>query len=597
MKTAMVIAVREVREKARLFLLCTVLALLPFAATLLPGARENRSLTIAVVGGFLAAIFGLGIAVTLGTSTVARDLSERRMSFYFTKPVSAPAIWLGKASASLFIALACAAIIAVPSFLASRQQWVMQWLGEVRPLTALALAIVALFFLAHLLSSVIRSRSPLIALDFLFLILAVGAVYLMLVPLVFAAASDLVSDLTIVLGVAVLIIFAIAPVWQLEKGRSDVRRSHAALMRFLWPAIAVVLLVAGGFVAWVIRVSPEDVAITYVDQPARGTRLIAMGKRHRFDYNAAFLIDRATGSVRRIPAPLWLSTRFSENGRAAWFEGFELHTENGPTGIPLSPFVDFVLSDDGTRVAIANGSLLAVYDLATSKLLASAAGLDGRARQQLFFVTPDLVRVIEHEHRLGVATPLRVFELDVRARKTRKTGERMLQSSYRAAAVSGDGSRMFLRGANAIVDGRTAETIATIDATNARQSVMLHDGRVALITVDGDVPHLRTFERDGTPRHDVTFPNADASWIAGETENGKLILSAYYKRTYVVDLAGGAIEQTIEGVRGPMQRLSADPRLMRFAADQELVAVDKNGKLVVWKNEGRASARPLLPSR
>jgi hypothetical protein len=598
LRAAWIIAVREVREKARLFLICAALAVVPFAATLLPGAGGDPALTIAVVGGFLAAILGLGIAATFGASTIARDLSERRMSFYFTKPVSAPAIWAGKAVAALFISLGCAAIIAGPAVLASKKQWAMHWLGDVQPLAALAIGIVMTFFLAHVLSSVIRSRSPLLALDFLFLIVAAGAVYFMVVPLVLGGAADLVKYFAIALAAALLLVLAIAPVWQLANGRSDIRRSHAALMRFLWPAIGVVLLIAGGVVAWVVHVQPEDVEVWHIEQARRGPRIMVMGgARNRLDYRAAFLIDRTTGSFTRIAAPLWSGAQFSDDGRVAvWLQGLELHTTDGATNITVPASAGLLLSGDGKRVAVTNGSLLSVYDLASGKLLASAAGLDSRARQQLFFVTPDLVRVIEHGSRTDVPTPLRVFELDVRARKTRKTGERMILAQRYPVAVSRDGSRMFIRGLNVIADGRTAETIAQLSAPGLKVSEMLNDGRVAIVEREGEVVHLRTFERDGTPRHVVPFPGVRAIWIAGETESGKLILAAYGRTMWVVDLARGVVEKSVPGVRGPLPRWGAvDPRLIRY--EGELAGVDSNGKLVAWKSEGRTAVRPLLQSR
>lgn len=606
MKTTMIIAAREVREKARLFIACAGLSLVPFAATLLPGARGQSGDVLAVVGGFLAAILGFGIAVALGGSTIVRDLVERRMSFYFTKPVSAPAIWIGKAAAGILVSLACFAVIALPSALAARKAWAIQWLGDTEPLLIAALTIVVLFFVSHTMSTIIRSRSTLLALDFLFAIVAAAMVYLIVRPLVIGSAVDLAKMVLTAIGVAVVLVLALAPVWQLANGRSDIRRSHAALMRFLWPSIAIVLLIAGGTVAWLIRVSPADIVVSHVAQPRRGTSVIVTGQAPRaVDYHATFVIDRATGRSTRIGTPPWWGSQFSDDGRVhVWMQpvgvfsldGLELHTTQGATGIVMSPAASFILSSDGARVAITNGKLLAVHELATGKLLASAAGLDASSRHQIFFVTPDVVRVFEYQHRLGTPAPFRIFELNVRARSIRKLGERMVATPRQAASVSGDGTRMFVRGANVIADGRTGETIAEIQLENVSSSEMLFDGRVALVTHDGLVPHLRTYDRDGALRHDVPFTKVRGVWIVGETENGKLILAAHGRTMYVVNLASGTIEQTLEGVRGPMPQWSATPRLMRYAADQEFVGVDRNGKLVVWKNEGRASARPLLLS-
>jgi hypothetical protein len=108
---------------------------------------------------------------------------------------------------------------------------------------------------------------------------------------------------------------------------------------------------------------------------------------------------------------------------------------------------------------------------------------------------------------------------------------------------------------------------------------MLGDGGIAMITSDPR-PHLRTFERDGTPRHVVEI--AEEIRFAGETENGKLILAGLGKTMYVFDLAGGRIERRLEGIRGPMPRSGADPRLARYAANQEFAGV-KDGALAMWR--------------
>lgn len=595
---AWIIAAREVRERARLFLFSAGLAVVPFAATLLPGARGQSTDTIALVGRILAAIAGLGIAVTFGTS-IARDLAERRMSFYFSKPVSASAIWIGKAAAAVFVSFSCFVIIALPTMLATPGRWTVadpQWTGA-----GLA-AIVVLFLVSHVLSTSIRSRSPLIALDFLFLLAAVGVTTLIVPPLFLGIAWAEPALLGIILSV-VTAVLAVAPVAQLANGRSDVRRSHAALMRFLWPAVAVVLLIAGGAVAWVVSASPEDVEIHHVEQGRRGSALLVSGiARDRFDYQTSFLIDRATGDVQRLGVPVWWGWQFSDDGRvAAWLKpvglftmrALELHTTKGSTGIELPPVGGFVLSADGSRIAVSNGTLVTVHDVATGRILASAAGLDWRPRQQLFFLTPDLVRVIETESRTGGAAPLRIFELDVRARKMRQTADRVLPAPGLGVAVSGDGSRMFVREANVIADGRTGETIAQLAVPRVAAGEMLYDGHVALITKEADGPHLRTFDRDGAPRHDVPFPKVRFLRIAAETEDGKLILSAYGRTMYVVDLATGAIEHRLPGVQGPSPRWSPDPHLPRFAAGQELVGLDEKGKLITW-SVARPTPRPLF---
>lgn len=584
--TAWILFQREVREKARLFLFSAALALVPFAATLLPGTRGQGADTIALVGQFLSAMVGMGIAVALGTS-ISRDLGAGRLSFYFSKPVSASAIWVGKAAAAVFLSLACAAIIAVPAMLGGGRAWPItpaMWV-----MNALA-TVAALYVVTHTLSTAIRSRSPLIALDFLFLVIAAAAGWLIVRPLIVGLAGDVLPVL-LGAGAAVVLVLAIAPVWQLANGRADIRRSHAALMRFVWPAIAVLLLLAGGFVAWLTHAPLEDMNDLFIEQPRRGPLVMLSGSApRRFGYRASMLLDRSTGRVTRIDTPLWWGAQFSDDGRvAAWlspvglFEvrGLELHTAAGPTGILLPRMADFALSSDGARVAIANGKLISVHELATGRILASAAVFDGRSRHLMFFVEPDVLRVIEHEARLGMATPLRIFDFDIRARKVRQTGERLVATERDAVGTSRDGARMFLPGVNEIADGRTGATLARLAVPNVTDAEMLHDGRVALIAREAGLYHLRTFEPDGTPRHDVVL-RKPVIWIAAEVEGGKLILAEHGKTMLVVDLNRGVIERILPGVRGPVPRWWRDPRLPLFAADQQLAAVDARGKLMFW---------------
>lgn len=597
MSATLVIFTRELREKSRLFLVCLVMAAVPFLATLLPSARGQRADVIAIVGGFLAASIGLGVALAMGNSVLSRDLAERRMSFYFAKPVRPGALWLGKAAASLVTALFCFGVIAVPAMLFAGPSWDRRWLGGVAPLLAGALAICVFFFAMHALATVTRSRSPLLALDFLFLIVTAGALLMIVWPVVLGGAFEVSKVLAVAIAVAVLIVLAIAPVWQLEHGRTDIRRSHAAFSRFFWPAIGVVLLVSGGYVWWLVSAEPEDLdQISTVEQPARGTSVLVTGtSQGRGDYQASFLIDRATGRYERLGSPPWWGIDASQDGKVlAWLQPagifsmrqLELYANGRGTGILVSPSSHIVLSDDGTRVAADTGRMISVYEVATGKLLGSAAGFDPRAQASMFFVDTDLLRIIE-------MSPLRIAELDLRTRRLTRTGERSLETPRRrAVSVSGDATRMFVQGPNLIIDARTGATIAPVEPRHFVSASMLHDGSVAGISLENG-PHLRLYAPDGTPRHDIALTGERMVWIAAETETGKLILAARGGTMYVVDVAAGTIAQKL-ALRGPFPPPSADPRLTRYGADQELVSRDANGRLVVWKHEGRAPARPLL---
>ncbi|HVE72577.1 MAG TPA: hypothetical protein VNI54_14525 [Thermoanaerobaculia bacterium] len=595
----MTIFLRDLRERSRLLTACIVLAAVPFLATLLPSARGHRADVVAIIGGSLAICIGLGVALGLGNSVVARDLAERRMSFYFAKPLRPAALWIGKAGAALATTLFCFLVIAVPAMMFAGPAWDRRWLGDTQPIFVGALTISVLFFVSHAFATVVRSRSPLLALDFLFAILGSGVLIMIVWPVLLGRAIQLVSVLVLTIAVAVLIILAIAPIWQLEHGRADVRRSHAAFSRFFWPAVAVVLLVAGGYVWWLVSPDPQDLdEVLAVEQPQRGNEVIVTGgARGRGDYNATFLIDQATGKYERLSTPPWWGLQASKDGKViAWLQPagifslsrLELYVRGRATGILLSHSAHFVLSDDGSRVATDTGRMVTVYDVATGRILASAAGFDPRSQAHLFFPTNDVVRIYETQ-------PLRISELDIPLRKVTRLNERALATpAGPSISVSGDGTRMFVRGPNIIADARTGATIATIDPDRG-SAAMLHDGSVAMITWVAGGPRLRLYAPDGTRRHEIPLAPTQNAWVAGEVEGGKLLIASRGGATYVVDVHRGTIVQKHDDLRANLLRWSVDPRMVRHAADQELVA-RRDGKLVVWSPTSGGAPRPLWKS-
>ena len=600
MSAAIALFTRELRGRTRLFLSCAVLAVVPFLAALLPAARAHQDDVIAMVGGFLAIIVGAAVALAMGGSVIMRDLAERRMSFWFAKPVHPAALWFGKASAAMLTCLLSFGIIAVPAMLAGGGAWKNYWLGETSVLGVAALGIAVLFLISHAFATVVRSRSMLLALDFFFAIVAVGALLLLVWPVALGGAVEVTKWLAIGITAAVLFVLAIAPVWQLEHGRADIRRSHAAFSRFFWPGIAVVLLVAGGYVWWLVSATPDDFRGTLlVEQPARGSRVLLSGTtRRRGDYTATFLVDRATGRYERVPTPPWWGAEWSQDGRVLArlqpsglfsMTSLELYANGRGTGIPLGLGSHFVLSDDGTRAAVSDRNTITVYDVATGRTLMSAAGFHPRSTSGFWFVTNDLLRVIE-------VPPLRITQLDVRTRTKTSSAPRAMSSprgSY-TTSVSGDGTRLFIGGPNVVVDARTGEPLATIPGTYV-YARMLNDGSVAGISYAAGAPHLQLYAPDGRRLHDLALAPSRNVWISGEIEGGKLIL-ATIGAMYVVDVRRGAIERKLDGITGPFPRNSVDPRLIRYAAGQEL-AGRQNRQFIVWTHDGRAETRPLLQSQ
>jgi hypothetical protein len=604
---ALAIARRELRDRSRLFILAAAFAVIPFLASLLPGASAHRADVIAMGGAILGVALGLGTAVALGNTTVVGELVERRLSFYFSRPISPAALWFGKVAAALATSIACLLLIALPSFLAAGSAWRSGIIGARAVLLVATGGIVVLFFVSHAAATIVRSRSPLVALDVVALTVASVVTYLILRAVAYSGALEHAAVLLGIVLAAVLALLAVVPVWQLAHGRTEARRGHAAFSRAFWPAVAVVLAVVGLYSAWLTR--PPVSAVTtvqHLEQAPAGDWLLLSGETsNRFGYQATFAVNRATGETIRMPLPLWWGASFSRDGRSlAWVrpEGvkpsgrFVMHVRRLDeqrtyvTGIGLSRDT-FVLSDDGSRVAVINGRMVAVHEVATGRLVASAAGLNARGSYRMFFASPDVVRVLE-----SLGRELRIFELNTATRSFAQTGQQATE--VRNYNTSSDGSRLLLK--NEIVDGRTGAVVATLPPWNVTMSRerMLSDGSVARSGFDGRESRVQLFDAAGTLRHELVLPGVKNTFISGDTADGKLLVMASREvgkehKTFVLDLRRGVIEYVREGVRGPWPAWSSDPRRTPFRG--ELVSVDAaSGEAVLWDANGRREPHALL---
>lgn len=601
MSTVLAITARELRERSRLFIVAAVAALVPFAASLVPAASGNRGTIIATVAGFLSVAFAFGLALALGGSTICGDLAEKRLSFYFSKPISPTALWAGKAIAAMFVCFASLAIIALPSFIAARRGWESAWRigGDRLALFAVA-SCVTLFLLSHALSTMVRSRSLLVALDFVLTVAALAMVGVLARPLIAGGGAMLAGWLVVTLVAAVLLILAVAPVWQLAKGRTDLRRSHAALSKFLWSAVAVLLLLATAFIVWVVSVTPSGLVETGgIAQAPSGGGMVVVGRgRNRGDYVSSFLIN-PDGSYERLASPPWNAVRWSRDGRvSAWIQPagyfprireFELYaydvaTKRGvATGIRVGMLSPFALSDDGARVAVVSNKTVSVHDLRDGRVLMSAAGVTERYAA-LFFVTPDLVRVIDHA---GNTTLL--YELDVARRSFAKTGQREVPKGAGVTSMSHDGSRLYVRSLGEIADGRTGMTISKIAPSSAYGAAMLGDGSVVDPLKTSEGVRLRWFTRDGRLRGETPLPHIQGAFVCAETSDGKVVVAGRSNAaiagqswtTFVIDRARGVVERAVPSVCAPIPQWSRDPRLPQREAGRPFAALDQNRKLVL----------------
>jgi hypothetical protein len=615
MNHALIVAGREIREKSRLFLLAAILSVMPFLVLALPNVNHDRTAVLAACAAFVSVALLLGLSVLLGVSTIGRELTERRLSFYFARPLSAGSIWGGKVMASLSLALLSFLIAAAPVMIVlSPRAKAMEVEQALRAAVVFMGASIILFFLGHAISTMARSRSAIAGLDIALAALSVMAFYAIVHPAAIGLGYDVFWFIAPIV-LAIVIVLALAPVFQLSRGRTDARRSHAALSLALWSGVAIVIVLAFLAVAWLRGGSPTEFEkLESLEQaPNSSWALVSGSSRSRFNYRTAHFVNTATGERERLRARPWSSIEFSGDGRvAAWLQPHEVFVGDPEFDLYVRPLTDdaraawtgirlqnpkrFELSQDGSRVAVVQNDLLAVYDVKSRDVLASVRSTNVLT---LFFAAPDVVRVIEAHGRKGRDTTLTVRELNIPAKTFVTTGTAQMPATFEAVSFSPDHSRMLVRGTSHILDGRTAAPVATLPVqTKWFSAAMLRDGTVIdSVSRDGK-HHLRVFSRDGAQLHDIVLPGVTWASPAGQLPDGNVVLSgvgrlANGKRSgqtmFVVDPVRGTIVKTSPDVYGAAMAFRSTSRLRQLGT-QQLAAVDGQGKLVLWNPQSGETA-------
>lgn len=413
MNAAVLIASRELRDRSRLFLMAACVAFIPFVAAL--AVKQNRPLAIATTASFLAAAFTSALALALGVSAIGRELTEKRLSFLLSKPVSAASIWIGKASAGMLTWLAAFAIILLPTVVFVQGAWKDMWMAGGDAIAAYTLIMgTLLYFGGHAASTMFRSRSALVGLDFVLLGSMLIVLYALARPFLIGGGLEETLKLLTIVGVALLVVLVAAPIWQIARGRVDPRRSHAALSTALWGGAAVVLLIAGAYTLWVVMAPLSSLDHIYSVEQSPSGKWVSVTGHARGSYVASFLVDSTSGKGERLNKQQRSAAQFSGDGRTmVWMENeellpwkfsFRVHTrrlEPGaeqratPIVVPMQRF-EFLLSDNGSRIAVTSRNQLEVYEVESGRLLGSAAGIDDGANwSKMFFAGPDVVRFVQ----------------------------------------------------------------------------------------------------------------------------------------------------------------------------------------------------------
>jgi len=595
MSNVMAIARREFSERSFVLIVAVVITAAPLLALLVPrGTMQERVAAFAMLSSILAAAFTGGLSILLGVSLTGRELTEKRMSFYFSRPLSGSQIWFGKLAGAVALLFTCGTITFLPAlFYYPRVSASWSRLAVVIPY--FAAAALALLFAGHTLSTIFRSRSRWLILDLVAAIAFVVALRAVLTPLVTHGATMLSVGIVHFTVLAFIVAVAIGGAWQLSRGRVDARRNHRELSRFLWASMAVVLAIVFAFTRWVVAAGPHDITCRWVERAPAGSWIFASGfTKHRYDFTKSFLYDVSSGAF--IETNALGTVDFNRSGSAAaWLEP-EVHsflpglfrgaarptwevvaTRLAPGAKPVRTgiFIDFNwaildVTPDVSRVLVNHDSLVTVYDIGARKSLGTVLATATDAH----FISPDVVRLSSHKREHGTTWTVSIREYDLRRRAMTTRFESTATGDSAFAFVARDDRTIIVRTNNAgvlkfrLYDLASGAELPVPPMSEKSALQILPDGRRVIadrgsLSVYRDTTLVSRFDLPGAPAPVVHFELEPGKWIIGDAGPARMSM--------LVDLDRGVI-------------LKKAPGLMPLELQQggTLLFVDEKGEVVTW---------------
>ncbi len=601
MKGTLAVAAREIAERKLLFLGAFVAGVLPLGFPLLPALRGNAHDARSVAMLLLTITIAVAFPLVFGATILVGDIAEKRLSFYFSRPLPAASIWAGKLLAALLISIGCALLAAAPVFFVEGNRafsFATVRLDTPKPLVSTILGILLLLLFAHVVASMARLKSAWIVLDFVLAAFFAVAITLCLRSLFLSGFWSFYEQWRSPeralwwLPVALIAILLAASYVQVADGRTDARRSHGALSATLWGVVALLTLPLAGLAWWVNAAAPKDLSVVDSIQAApHGTWVSISGRvPARGSAEGMFLYDTTSGRFIKRPHSLLQTTAFSADGtRGAFFQadpGFFEWTRTGAvriaaldatkpavavSDIETNVWANFALSPSGRRLAVLDGQNLAAYDISNPSHARQVLALrvERRPTRLITFVGEDVLR--RYPFTISPPEPLEIDEISLPSKKSLVTGH-LEREYFSYLYLSEDGRYLVGREKKRLTlhDGRTGTLLATLSEDLERPEMrFLSGGRMAVAGVAGGRGVLKIFlEGERTPSRHVELGPASAVALGGEVAPRRVAISLSPFRNNderswevaAVDVVTGAVSHLADGLV-PADRFSWSPVL------------------------------------
>jgi hypothetical protein len=553
MKTAWTVAAREFESKKNVLWAGFAAALLAFLSPLVPGAsRVDPAEVRAFVVLFLASSLAVGSAILVGSTMFGTDLAEKRASWYFSRPIPPTSLWWGKLAGGMAVVLLATTAAAVPALIGGRLRIItVVFTQPIDAAVFLALATVLVFsliVLGNAVSVALRSHSLWLLLDAAGLAVTGSLLWIVARLLLRAGATWAWATCGIVMAGVAIVALVLAGWRQVSAGRIDPKASHRELSTTLWAIVGASAALCAAWALWATSYSPSDIVKPWIALPSSGRWLVAEGwvRGRGESFPGVVLTDSGSGRFVRL-SPLYTVSLSRDGKRAAWAEPdgarhwdpatvMTLDLED-PSARPVASkivvsnrkeLLGLVLSPDGSRAALIVGDNLAVHDVATGAILASARFPEmGAKGRNVFFESPSVLKI--YSSYVSDSQSSGIWRFDVGAKRLEKTGA--IDCSGAKATflrLSPTGDRFLVGSGKAgfrLVDGLDGHHLTTLapaeEGTGILRALFLSDGRVAVGTNDKGLATLRFFSREGLPERAVPLGPATNLRLGGEISPGR----------------------------------------------------------------------------
>ncbi len=576
-KSLLTVALNEIKGRSSLLGASLVIGIFPLLFCFLGktfGLTSNYD-DIGLVTYAIMLCCAIGFSLISGASILGNDLSNRQMSFYFSRPLSSLIVWGGKILATLGVVIAGSTITLLPSLLLFTNNLKQSFTPD---LVVNFVALVLFFSGLGLVGGIVfRSKSFFLGLDLALtpIVIGLGGLIFWKVLIYYAGSYyveeigfsknfDIISLAIGFVGLAMIISTGVGIV----VGRTDIKQVHRALSSSLWSLLFFVVLSGFAFSQWIVSASPKDITRISESSILEGEKwMIFSGNTWgRGSYMPTFLFNLNTKTYVSLPNES--RAYVSNNGnKAIWLEEKGISAKEyqlvkvdltSNEAKPIYTKFSFPergtwkLSDDGSLAISVRQSLISIIDLNQDKELATVnIPTNNGWPYKMLFLSPEKIRMY-YSNVENASQNISIFDVDVKAQKASLEGKLSTSLQY-MFEVSKEGDKLFLYRNRELYDGKTGKFLTNLPTVSSDSAVnvrFMDNNKVAFVEILNNEATLKIFSLDkNAVEQTISLGKAQGAYIVSKASDDELLVNTcpdtnagYYRwQAVAVNLKNSAV--------------------------------------------------------